>query len=67
MKKTYSTFWALADDNTILYGQTVSCDSTRFCVESMYCGGAQPHMHDPNECGKCPFDKNARCIPVENL
>lgn len=64
MKKIYSAFWALADDDTILYNQTVKCDSTRFCDEAQYCGGAQPHRYQPEECGKCSMNKDARCYPI---
>jgi len=65
MKKSYNTDIALADDDTILAGRTVICDQTNFCREAWACGGAHPHRYQPEECGHCPFNSDARCLPYE--
>ena len=28
------------------------------------CGGKEPHELDNHECGKCPKNKNAKCVPT---
>lgn len=41
----------------------VICDSSKGCPEaSEGCGGAIPHW-EGTECGKCPKNKNAICVP----
>lgn len=39
----------------------VICDKKDRCKHRFDCGGAKPHIHDENECGKCPMDKTAKC------
>ena len=65
MLKSYNPVIVLADDDTLLAYREVVCDQRHQCVEARYCGGAQPHMYQPEECGKCPFNENACCLPVE--
>ena len=43
----------------------VICNKIKECDESNMCGGAMPHQHDENECGKCQFIKGQKCEPVE--
>ena len=45
----------------------VICDKRNFCDEAPYCGGAKPHRFDPSECGECPRNKNAKCVPVKEI
>lgn len=42
----------------------VVCNKKDFCGEASLCGGAKPHMPD-SECGKCPINKEAKCVPIE--
>jgi len=42
----------------------VICNQAAMCREPQ-CGAEIPHEHDENECGKCPKNKEAKCIPVE--
>ena len=43
----------------------VICNSRHGCAEAaMGCGGATPH-HECTECGKCPFDGDARCVEAK--
>ncbi len=44
--------------------ECVKCDSIAGCKEKLNCGGAHHHTFDPNECGKCPMNKDAKCVPV---
>jgi len=43
----------------------VICNKHKTCDEALdgFCGGAQPHNRCA-ECGQCPRDKTAVCIPV---
>ncbi len=41
----------------------VICDQKETCRHAVECGGAQPHQYC-SECGECPFDKEAKCVPV---
>jgi len=43
----------------------VICNHKRFCNESPFCGGAKPHERDYFECGRCPRDKTAECVPYQ--
>lgn len=43
----------------------VGCDQTLVCPE-LQCGGKEPHEYDVNECGRCPKNKEARCVPLED-
>jgi len=45
----------------------VICDKKDCCGKSEGCGGAEPHEFDESECGKCPMDKSARCIPYYEI
>jgi len=65
MLKSYNPVIVLADDDTLLAYKTVICDQVGRCRKDEYCGGAQAHMYQPEECGKCLFNENARCLPVE--
>ena len=45
----------------------VICEHHKRCPEALYCGGAKPHR-ECSECGKCPFDPTAKCVPYkENI
>jgi len=44
----------------------VICDKSKYCDEAPYCGGAKPHR-PCSECGNCPRDPDAKCIPVGEL
>jgi len=41
----------------------VICNRSKTCKYQRICGGARPHSE--NHCEKCPYDKTAKCIPVE--
>lgn len=43
----------------------VICNMCDRCKEANMCGGAHPHKYQEDECDKCPFDKSARCVQVE--
>ncbi len=43
----------------------VICNKADTCQEKDFCGGAQPHYRDFNECGNCPMDKTAKCTPTD--
>lgn len=43
----------------------VICDKKETCKHAFMCGGSKPHIYDDNECNKCPMDKNAKCIVIE--
>ena len=43
----------------------VICEKHKTCDEAPYCGGAKPH-NPCSECGNCPRDKTAKCIPVDS-
>jgi len=42
----------------------VICDSTKGCseAENGMCGGSKPHEMG-HECGNCPRNRKAKCIP----
>jgi len=61
MKKKYISNPALGR----FIGMMVVCDQRAYCNESEQCGGCIPHWFDENECGKCPFNKEAKCYPTE--
>lgn len=42
----------------------VICDQAKICDHRITCGGAVPHEFDPNECGKCPMNSEARCVDI---
>ena len=42
----------------------VLCSKTPTCTEASQCGGAQPHQREDDECGKCPMDKEAKCLEI---
>lgn len=41
----------------------VVCNSMGTCPE-IGCGGRKPHRRDHSECGHCPKNKAAQCVPI---
>ena len=42
------------------------CSKNLFCDDAEMCGGAKPHL-ECGECGNCPRDEYATCIPIKDL
>ena len=45
----------------------VICIDHNSCEFSDECGGSKPHRYDDEECGKCPRNKSATCIPYVGI
>lgn len=44
----------------------VICSKNLMCSDAEECGGAIPH-NECSECGNCPRDEFATCIPIKDL
>lgn len=45
--------------------EKVICNQADNCDEDYMCGGATPHIFQKEECGKCPFVPEQKCIKIE--
>lgn len=43
----------------------VICEQSEICPHAYMCGGAKVH-EECHECGRCPKDPDAKCIPIKS-